>query len=172
MNDSLQLNSSLFWIEWDDIQVEPRDPAGNIPFTTNGGAAEVGGMEWALAWVPVDSLRLDFTETYYFTHELSEDQPSLPGATSTVITGLSGDKLPNVPEVQLYVSANYTVEIFGRPLALSGDVTYRDESDTEFRADSPFNIKLDSFTVVNLFANLELTDRVTVGRALCEERHR
>ena len=164
MNDSLQVNSSVFWIEWDDIQVEPRDPAGNIPFTTNGGAAEVGGVEWEVAWLPADSLRLDFTGTYYFTHELSEDQPVLPGSPSaTVITGLNGDELPNVPELQLYLSANWGVELFGLPLALIGDVTYRDESNTEFRSSSAFNIKLDSFTVVNLFANMEVTDTVTIG---------
>ena len=163
MDDSLQVNSTIFWIDWDNIQVEPRDPAGNIPFTTNGGAAEVGGVEWAIAYAPTDALRLDFNGTYYFTHELSEDQPLLPGASPTVITGLNGDDLPNVPELQLYLSANYTVEVSGRPLSLIGDVTYRDDANTEFRTDSPFNIGLDSFTVVNLFANLEVTDNVTIG---------
>jgi outer membrane receptor protein involved in Fe transport len=163
MDDQLQLNTTVFWIDWDDIQVEPRDPAGNIPFTTNGGAAEVGGLEWAIAFLPMDALRLDFNGTYYFTHELSEDQPLLPGASPTVITGLDGDELPNVPELQLYFSADYQVEIFDMPLSLIGDVTYRDESNTEFRTSSPFNIKLDSFTVVNLFANLEVTENFTLG---------
>ena len=163
MNDSLQVNSTIFFIEWEDIQVEPRDPAGNIPFTTNGGEAEVGGMEWAVAFAPTDALRLDFTGTYYFTHELSENQPLLPGASPAVITGLDGDDLPNVPELQLYFAANYSLELFGRPLALIGDVTYRDESNTEFRTESPFNIELDSFTVVNLFANMEVTDNLTLG---------
>ena len=37
--------------------------------------------------------------------------------------------------------------MFGRPLALIGDITYRDETNTEFRTDSPFNIQLDSFTL-------------------------
>lgn len=163
LNDALQFNTSLFFIEWDDIQVEPRDPAGNIPFTTNGGTAEVGGLEWAVAYLPVDSLRLDFNGTYYFTHELTEDQPLLPGASPAVITGMDGDELPNVPELQLYFSANYGVSLFDMPLALIGDITYRDNSNTEFRPDSPFNIELDSFTIVNLYANLELSDKVTVG---------
>ncbi len=163
MDQQLQLNASLFWIEWDDIQVEPRDPAGNIPFTTNGGAAEVGGVEWSVAFLPLESLRLDFNGTYYFTSELSEDQPLLPGASPTVITGLDGDDLPNVPKWQLYFSANYSTQLFGRPLALIGDVTYRDESNTEFRTDSPFNIELDSFTVVNLYANLALTEKMALG---------
>ncbi len=163
MDDQLQFNSALFWIDWDDIQVEPRDPAGNIPFTTNGGTAEVGGLEWSLAYLATDSLRLDFSGTYFFTHELSEDQPLLPGASPTVITGLNGDDLPNVPELQLYFAANYGMELFDRPLNLIGDVTYRDEANTEFRTDSPFNIKLDSFTIVNLYANMEVTDNVTLG---------
>ncbi len=163
MDDRLQLNASVFWIEWDDIQVEPRDPAGNIPFTTNGGAAEVGGFEWSVAYVPTEILRLDFTGTYYFTHELSEDQPLLPGASPTVITGLDGDDIPNVPDVQLYLAATYEMEVAGMPLNLIADVTYRGSSDTEFRPDSPFNIKLDSYTLVNLLFNLEVNDSVTVG---------
>lgn len=163
MNDRLQVNATGFWIEWDDIQVEPRDPAGNIPFTTNGGAAEVGGVEWAVAFLPIEDLRIDFTGTYYFTRELSEDQPILPGTSPAVITGLDGDDLPNIPEVQLYLSANYGMELFGRPLNLIGDVTYRDETNTEFRTDSPFNIELDSFTVVNFYANMELTDSLLLG---------
>ena len=120
-------------------------------------------MEWALAFLPLDSLRIDFNGTYFFTHELSEDQPQLLDASSTVITGLEGDDLPNIPEVQLYLSANWGVELFGRPLALIGDVTYRDETNTEFRTDSPFNIALDSYTMVNFFANMAVTDNVTIG---------
>ena len=163
MDDSLQLNTSVFWIDWEDIQVEPRDPAGNIPFTTNGGAAEVGGVEWSVAYLPFDILRLDFTGTYYFTHELSEDQPVLPGASPAVITGLSGDEIPNVPDMQLYFAATYNAEVAGMPLNLIADVTYRDESKTEFRDSSPFNFTLDSYTLVYVFLNLEVTDSVTVG---------
>ncbi|MEH6516337.1 MAG: TonB-dependent receptor [Halioglobus sp.] len=163
MDDSFQLNTSLFWIDWEDIQVEPRDPAGNIPFTTNGGAAEIGGVEWSVAYLPFDILRLDFTGTYYFTHELSEDQPVLPGASDAVITGLSGDEIPNVPDMQLYFAATYNAEVAGMPLNLIADVTYRDESNTEFRDSSPFNFTLDSYTLVNVFFNLEVTDSVTVG---------
>lgn len=160
---SVQFNTALFWIEWDDIQVEPRDPAGNIPFTTNGGAAEIGGIEWSTAWLPTESLRIDFNGTYFFTHELSEDQPLLPGASPTVITGLNGDDLPNVPEIQLYLALSWSAELFNRPLDLIGDVTYRDDADTEFRPDSPFNIELDSYTLVNFYANMELTDNLTFG---------
>jgi outer membrane receptor protein involved in Fe transport len=49
------------------------------------------------------------------------------------------------------------------PLNMIADVTYRGSSDTELRPDSPFNIKLDSYTLVNLLFNLEVTDSITVG---------
>lgn len=163
MDNQLELNASVFWIEWEDIQVEPRDPAGNIPFTTNGGAAEIGGAEWSVAYLPFDILRLDFTGTYYFAHELSEDQPQLPGASPTVITGLKGDEIPNVPDFQLYLAATYETKVAGMPFNMIADVTYRDGSDTEFRPESPFNIELDSYTLVNLFFNLNVSDSITVG---------
>jgi outer membrane receptor protein involved in Fe transport len=48
-------------------------------------------------------------------------------------------------------------------LSLIGDVTYRDDTETEFRPDSLFNIHLDSYTLVNLYANLQLTDHFAAG---------
>jgi outer membrane receptor protein involved in Fe transport len=163
LENRLQFNTTVFLIDWDDIQVEPRDPVGNIPFTTNGGEAEVNGIEWALRFLPVDSLRLDFTGTYFFDSQLTTDQPVLPGASSFIIVGQAGDDIPNVPEVQLYAAATYEAELFGRPLSLIGDVTYRDDTETEFRPDSLFNIHLDSYTLVNLYANLQLTDHFAAG---------
>ena len=72
LEDRLQLNATVFHIKWNDIQVEPRDPVGNIPFTTNGGAADVTGIEWSLDSLLTDQLSLTFTGTYFFEHELSE----------------------------------------------------------------------------------------------------
>ncbi|MDZ4729244.1 MAG: TonB-dependent receptor [Xanthomonadales bacterium] len=149
LNNRLLFNSTVL-IDWDGIQVEPRDPVGNIPFTANGGAAELNGLEWALRFLATDKLRFDFTGTYFFDSQLTTNQPTLPGASSFIITGLAGDDIPNVPEFQAYVSATYQAELMGRALTLIGDVTYRDNTNTEFRTDSLFNIPLDSYTLVNL----------------------
>ena len=119
LDDRVQLNAALFLIDWEDIQVEPRDPAGNIPFTTNGGAAEVNGLEWALTWLPNDDLTLNLTGTWLFDHGLTEDQPVLPGASPFVIVGQDGDDIPNVPDLQLFGSIRYEAELAGRPLALT-----------------------------------------------------
>jgi outer membrane receptor protein involved in Fe transport len=163
MEDRLQLNATVFHIKWDDIQVEPRDPVGNIPFTTNGGAAKVTGLEWSLDSLLSDQLSLTFTGTYFFEHELSEDQPVLPGASPFVIVGRKGDEIPNTPDLQLYAALRYEVPIAGRQTTFSLDATYRGETNTEFVPSNPFNITLDSYTILNAVARVDLTDKVQVG---------
>ena len=163
LDNRLQANATLFVIDWKDIQVEPRDPAGNIPFTVNGGAADITGVEWALEALPSDEWELTFSGTFFFKHELSQNQPTLPGASPFVIIGQNGDDLPNVPELQLYASAQYNGEVSGKPFSVIGDLTYRDNTNTEFRQSSPFNIQLDSYVVANLYANFEITDQFSAG---------
>jgi iron complex outermembrane recepter protein len=163
LQQRLQLNATLFKIDWNDIQVEPRDPVGNIPFTTNGGAADVMGIEWSLDSLLTDQLSLTFTGTYFFEHELSEDQPVLPGASPFVIIGREGDEIPNTADVQLYAALRYEVPIAGRDTIFSLDATYRGKTNTEFVPSSPFNIALDSFTLFNAVARMDVTERVQVG---------
>ncbi len=163
LNNRLQVNGDVFFIDWNKIQVEPRDPASVEPFTTNGGEAQVQGMEWAIEYLATENLQLDFTGEYFFKHELTKNQPALIGASPFVITGLKGDKIPEVPVVQLYGSAQYTTHLVGRPLTLIGNITYRGSTNTEFRTNSPFNIKLKSYVLLDFIANLKLNDHFTVG---------
>jgi iron complex outermembrane recepter protein len=163
LQQRLQLNATVFKIEWNDIQVEPRDPVGNIPFTTNGGAADVTGIEWSLDSLLTDQLTLTLTGTYFFEHELSEDQPVLPGASPFVIIGREGDEIPNTPDVQLYAALRYEAPIAGRNTTFSLDATYRGKTNTEFVPNSPFNIALDSYTLFNAVARMDVTETVQVG---------
>jgi len=163
LENRLQLNATLFHIKWDDIQVEPRDPVGNIPFTANGGAADVTGIEWSLDSLLTDQLTLTFTGTYFFEHELSEDQPVLPGASDFVIVGRSGDEIPNTPDIQLYGALRYDVPIAGRNTTFSLDATYRGKTNTEFVPSSPFNVALDSYVLLNAVARMDVTENVQVG---------
>ncbi len=163
LDSRVQANATVFLIDWDNIQVEPRDPAGNIPFTTNGGAAEVNGIEWAIEALLSEQLTLNFTGTYFFDHELSEDQPVLPGASPFVIVGRDGDKIPNTPDFQLYGSLRWDTQLWSKPASFLIDVTHRDDTNTEFVPTSPFNIALDSYTVVNLFANVDVDEHFSVG---------
>ncbi len=160
----LQLNATLFHIDWSDIQVEPRDPAGNIPFTTNGGKAEINGIEWGVKVLLSDNLQASFTGTGFFKHELTTDQPVLPGASPFVIVGQKGDKIPNVAATQYSLSLKYDHPVGdGMSVQVIGDATYRGDTNTEFRPDSPFNIELDSYTQFDLVVNLAVNEHFTIG---------
>lgn len=163
LDSRVQFNAALFTIDWDDIQVEPRDPAGNIPFTTNGGSAEVNGLEWSLNTLLVENLSWNLTGTWLFSHELTEDQPVLPGASPFVIVGRDGDEIPNTPDLQLYSSLRFDATLWQRPASFIADVRWRDSANTEFVPSNPFNIELDSYTLVDFFASLDVTENFTVG---------
>jgi outer membrane receptor protein involved in Fe transport len=159
-----QFNATLFYIDWSDIQVEPRDPGGNIPFTVNGGSAEITGVEFGLTSLLTDNFRASLSGTYFFSHELTTDQPLLEGTSPDVIVGLDGDEIPNVADTQFYASLQHDQEVGdGMNLSIIGDVTHRGNTNTEFRPDSPFNIALGSYTQFNLVANLEVNENLTVG---------
>ena len=104
-----------------------------------------------------------FTGTYFFEHELSEDQPVLPGASPFVIIGREGDEIPNTPDVQLYGALRYQVPIAGRQTTFSLDATYRGDTNTEFVPSSPFNISLDAYTILDAVVRMDVTENVQVG---------
>jgi len=105
-----------------------------------------------------------FTGTHFFKHELTTDQPTLPGTSPFVITGLAGDEIPNVPTTQLYFSFVFEHPVGdGMMFSMITDVSYRSSTNTEFRPDSPFNIPLDSFAETSVFANLDVNEKLTVG---------
>jgi iron complex outermembrane receptor protein len=163
LQNRLQINATAFNIDWKNIQVEPRDPPGNIPFTTNGGAARVSGIEWSLESLLTERLSLSFTGTYFFEHELSQDQPVLPGASPFVIVGRKGDEIPNTADSQLYAALQYQVPIAGKATTFLLDATYRGSTNTEFVPTSPFNIGLDSYTLISAVARMDVTDHLQVG---------
>jgi outer membrane receptor protein involved in Fe transport len=163
LQNRLQINATAFNIDWDDIQVEPRDPPGNIPFTTNGGSAKVSGVEWSLDSLLTEHLSFSLTGTYFFEHELSEDQPLLPGASPFVIVGRKGDEIPNTSDSQLYAALTYQVPIVGKATTFLLDATYRGSTNTEFVPSNPFNIALDSYTLVDAIARMDVTDHLQVG---------
>jgi outer membrane receptor protein involved in Fe transport len=163
LNGRLRLATTLFRIDWDNIQVEPRDPTSAIPFITNGGAARVAGLEWSLVALPMENLKFTFTGTYLFERELTEDQPALPGASPFLILGKAGDEIPNTTDLQLFTALDYTTSLFDRQLRLGVDASYRGRANTEFTSSNPFNIPLDSYVLVNLYAGMELSDQVRLG---------
>lgn len=102
MNGQIVFNGALFFIDWQDIQVEGVTVNGGIPITKNGGEAESRGVELALQAQISDSLSLQ--STYAYTDaELTSLAPGLVDGED----GLSGDRLAGTPEHQASLLLSY-----------------------------------------------------------------
>lgn len=104
--DSLTLNASIYYIEWEDVQVAGTTEVGTFPITTNGGSAESMGLELAAQWRIND--RLSFTGSYAYNEaELTEDTAALVPSINGDVDAFDGDRLPGSPEHQYFLALNY-----------------------------------------------------------------
>ena len=100
--DSVILNAALYYIEWDDVQIDDVTVNGDIPITSNGGSATSQGVELAGQWYITPNLSI--MGSYAYTDaELSDDAPGLVGGADA----FDGDRLPGTPEHQGFLAANY-----------------------------------------------------------------
>jgi iron complex outermembrane receptor protein len=113
-----QLDASVFYIKWSDLQIDgiPSNPA--LGFVTNAGSATSKGVEAEFEQVLVRDLRLTFGGSYIDAKidEAFQDSPA-------------GSRMPNVPRYTLNAGI---VDGFPLPQNLRGEVradfSYRDGS--------------------------------------------
>jgi len=123
-NGRVQLNSSIYYIDWTDIQLSL--PIGFSFGTVNAGAAEVIGAEVEiLAWPNENwdlSLALGLNNG-----ELTEDAPGANDPDNPN-PGFKGDSLPGTPDVNASASARYSFPLgnlggfFGMYWTYTGDM--------------------------------------------------
>lgn len=104
--DNILFNSSLFYIDWDDIQVGDITENGSIPILSNGKSARSMGVEMSGQWYITDALSV--MGSYAYTDaELSDDAPGLING----VDGEDGDRLPGTPEHQGFLAVNYGLSL-------------------------------------------------------------
>ena len=122
LDESLLLNVSLFYVEWDDVQVESTSIYGDVPITVNAAEAVSTGLELQTRWQINDSWAV--YGSYAFTRaELAADSPGIVGVRSAPpnADAFDGDRLPGTPEHQGSFNVNYSRPTFGN---LTLDVNY------------------------------------------------
>lgn len=145
----MRVNAATFWSKYDDVQllvIGAVQGTDNLFITTNGGDAEIKGMELEIQALPTDNLNLSLGVGYLDT----KWKTLKPG---TVIP-LDGD-LPQTPEWTVSAAARYTFQL-GKlgELTVGGDYTY--SSDYFF---DPENLaEQQSYDVVNLRATYKPAD--------------
>ena len=107
LDGQMQLNGSIYWIEWNDIQVSQFD-SQNISVLTivdNGGDAEIFGIEGDMVWNATDNLTVYGAASYNDTELVSVD-PAFD-----IVVADAGTPLPLTPEYQASVRGRYTWEL-------------------------------------------------------------
>jgi len=151
------LNASVFFMEWENLQVAGQDLTGAFGFIGNAGTAEVQGIEVELASALGDGFYVTGQVTYLSKKELTEDQVS----DDIVAPGLKGDELPRVPELTAGFTAQYSYEL---PLpgwdgAVRLEGSYTDESFTQLRPDAAAYRFQDSYSIVNFRATFRNNEK-------------
>ncbi|HEY6131575.1 MAG TPA: TonB-dependent receptor, partial [Halioglobus sp.] len=106
-SDSLLLNGAVYYVDWDDVQLETRTQNGEAIILTNGGKAESTGLELSSQYFILPNFSI--SAAYAWTKaELTQDVPDL---FDTDNGAFSGDRLPGTPEHQGYLAAHYDLPL-------------------------------------------------------------
>ncbi|MFI4908064.1 MAG: TonB-dependent receptor [Steroidobacterales bacterium] len=139
-----------YLIHWDNMQIQLTTADGAFVYQGNAGTSEVKGAEFELRARPIQYLTGTLTGSYQhaaLTQGASAEQKAL-----NPTLGVSGDRIPNVPNFQFSLQLDYTQPVVGNWLASFGtDVSYRGGVNSYF-ATNPFNLPLPSYTLWNLRA--------------------
>ena len=109
----LSFDTSVYYINWKDVQLQQTDPLSGLVFFTNGGKARSQGVELALQSNPLKGLTLGATFAYSDA-KLKEDLPPAAGY------GLSGDRLPFSPKTSATFTADQEMPLTSRLTGFAG----------------------------------------------------
>lgn len=156
LENRLQLSTSLFFVDWSNIQLTQRAPSGFI-YPGNGGTATSTGVELTAGYRLTQGLRLDLT-VGYTDAKLTEDAPGAGGR--------DGDRLPGSPLWTGSLTAEYARPLgSAKTLLLGGGYRYRDEVVNQFPLSSgppaDPSVPIDAQSLVDAYAGLEMSS-VTV----------
>ena len=118
----LRVNANLFFMDYQDIQVQVFEVGGG-PLTQNAGSGEIRGAELELVAQPTPQLYLAFGLGYNDAEYTDLNPPTTDLAASLTLDA----RLPNTPEWTANASAEYTVPIPWGALAFRVDYAHTDD---------------------------------------------
>ncbi len=141
--------ADVYFIKWDNIQVQETTADGAFVFQGNAGAAHVKGMEFEFTAHPIQNFSVSFAGSYQDAYLTDGATPKQYQLNRTL--GRTGDAIPNVPKFQLNLGLNYTAPLTGSWQGVAAaDVTYRDAENAYFASNAKYNIDLATYTLLNM----------------------
>jgi iron complex outermembrane recepter protein len=110
LDHRLSFDASVYYIDWQDIQLTLYDPANHLGYGANGGGAKSEGVELSVDVIPLTGLRIGGWVTYD-NAVLTQNIPA-----AALVYGAPGDRIEYVPRF----SGNLRVD---QDFALSGSIT-------------------------------------------------
>lgn len=157
--ESFNYTAALFFVDWDDPQLNVATPSGAYYAVANGASAETKGIETEFNWALSDAIRISGGYTY-LNAELTEDlflhdaDPTTDGKTELRAT--NGAELPGTAEHTVNLAASHTMALSnGLELVSRLDGYYQsDVENSILNIDPKWDETLDSFTLWNLSFSL------------------
>jgi outer membrane receptor protein involved in Fe transport len=143
-----QYSAALFFVDWDDVQVNTATPNWGFYAAQNGGKARTTGVELDLSGALTD--RINYSLGYAYTQAELRDDIARPDNPAAVIA-VSGARLPGTPQSTMSVSADYTLPLAGNAQWITRVNGYYQSTTTNaVSLSSTFNAELDAFQLWGL----------------------
>lgn len=148
-NHTLTLDTSVFYIDWTNIQLNEISQATGNSYMVNAGSAKSEGAEMTLSWRPVRGLTISSDAA--FTNAV------LTSALPDGAYGVSGDRLPYSPKWSWNLAADYTFPVNGTfDGNVGGGVTYMGDRMSDFSSSAAAErFDLRAYNTAQLHAGLQ-----------------
>lgn len=142
LDNTLQLNTSAYFYEWNDFQSQVNALRGGIPqlVLDNAGDAEIAGMEAELSWRPTSGLIIAGGANYFFKSDI----------VRSLDPTLVGNETPNTPELTVNGLIRYSQPLpvgSGTSAFVQADAAWKD--DVYFEVANRDTVAAESYWLVN-----------------------
>ena len=145
----MRYDASLFYIDWQDAQLNTATPNWGFFAVQNSGGAHSAGLELQLSGMLNNEWGYNFGYTYLDT-ELDEDFYSPIGT----LIDREGNRLPGAPEHMLNGAIDYTTPWGNYTFYARLDGFYQSETRNAISQSALFNVDLDGFAIFNAVATV------------------
>jgi len=169
-NRKLQINSSIFYYNYKNLQIPLPEPAPPGPLVTeiiNLPKVVTYGAEFETLWAPIANLQLALD--YSYLHARIKESPEQNNAVSGQFENVVGNTVPESPTNKVAANANYTWHFVPGALNYSVSYIWKDKTNDSIFSESYYvapsysqidmrlswNDAADKFTVFGYVKNLQ-----------------
>lgn len=163
---ALSVDASIYYIDWQDVQLQQRDPVTEFVYYTNAGGARSKGADVTVQATPLDGMKVAATFSY--------NDAELTEPTNGGIYGLPGDRLPFSAKTSATLSLDQEFPLGSSYTGfVGGTVTYLGKRAGQFApSEDVARTQSPSFTTLDLRGGIHLSDWTlsVFARNLTDER--